>query len=127
MINKRLNTTPEEINESQNNLISEWNMTDEHNEKIFTKIVGLQLKKIRLAKGLTQTKVSKKINVTFQQVQKYERGQNELRLINIKKLAEVFDVEESYFYKPIIDRDLRFIIKKRGINVYPFESENLAR
>tara|TARA_R100001443_G_C3261385_1_gene155688 strand:- start:49 stop:432 length:384 start_codon:yes stop_codon:yes gene_type:complete len=127
MINKRLNTTPEEINESQNNLISEWNMTDEHNEKIFTKIVGLQLKKIRLAKGLTQTKVSKKINVTFQQIQKYERGQNELRLINIKKLAEVFDVEESYFYKPIIDRDLRFIMKKRGINGYPFESENVAR
>ena len=121
------NTTPEEINISQDNLISEWNMTDEHNEKIFTKIVGLQLKKIRLAKGLTQTKVSKKINVTFQQIQKYERGQNELRLINIKKLAEVFDVEESYFYKPITDRNLQFIIKKRGINVYPFESENLAR
>lgn len=121
------NTTPEEINESQNNLISEWNMTDEHNEKIFTKIVGLQLKKIRLAKGLTQTKVSKKINVTFQQVQKYERGQNEIRLIFIKKLAEVFNVEESYFYKPITDRNLQFITKKRGINVYPFESENLAR
>ena len=126
-MNKRINTTPEEINESQNNLISEWNMTEEHNEKIFTKIVGLQLKKIRLAKGLTQTKVSKKINVTFQQIQKYERGQNEMRLINIKKLAEVFNVEESYFYKPIIDRDLRFIIKKRGINAYPFESENVAR
>ena len=121
------NTTPEEINISQDNLISEWNMTDEHNEKIFTKIVGLQLKKIRLAKGLTQTKVSKKINVTFQQVQKYERGQNEIRLIYIKKLAEVFNVEESYFYKPITDRNLRFITKKRGINVYPFESENLAR
>ena len=126
-MNKRINTTPEEINESQNNLISEWNMTEEHNEKIFTKIVGLQLKKIRLAKGLTQTKVSKKINVTFQQVQKYERGQNEMRLINIKKLAEVFDVEESYFYKPITDRNLRFITNKRGINGYPFESENLAR
>jgi DNA-binding XRE family transcriptional regulator len=121
------NTTPEEINISQDNLISEWNMTDEHNEKIFTKIVGLQLKKIRLAKGLTQTKVSKKINVTFQQVQKYERGQNEIRLIYIKKLAEVFNVEESYFYKPITDRNLQFITKKRGINVYPFESENLAR
>ena len=121
------NTTPEEINISQDNLISEWNMTDEHNEKIFTKIVGLQLKKIRLAKGLTQTKVSKKINVTFQQVQKYERGQNEIRLIFIKKLAEVFNVEESYFYKPITDRNLQFITKKRGINVYPFESENLAR
>jgi DNA-binding XRE family transcriptional regulator len=127
MINKRLNTTSEEINESQNNLISEWNMTDEHNEKIFTKIVGLQLKKIRLALGLTQTKVAKTINVTFQQIQKYERGKNELRLINIKKLAEVFNVEESYFYKPITDRNLQFITKKRGINVYPFESENLAR
>lgn len=119
MINKRINTTPEEINLSENSLISEWNITDKHNEIIFTRIVGLQLKKIRLAKGLTQTRIAKAINVTFQQIQKYEKGTNELRLINIKKLAEFFDVEESYFYKPITDCDLKFKIQKNRIIFKP--------
>ena len=126
-MNKWTNRTPDEINHSIVALLSEWNISDKHNKKVYTKISGLQLRKIRIVKGWTQTKVSKKLQVSFQQIQKYERGQNEMRLINIKKLAEVFDVEESYFYKPITDRNLRFITNKRGINGYPFESENLAR
>jgi len=39
----------------------------------FNKHLGEMLKKRRLALGLTQTKVAKAINVTFQQIQKYER------------------------------------------------------
>ena len=39
----------------------------------FNKHLGEMLKKRRLALGLTQTKVAKAINVTFQQIQKYEK------------------------------------------------------
>ena len=40
----------------------------------FNKHLGNKLKLRRLALGLTQTKVAKAINVTFQQIQKYEKG-----------------------------------------------------
>ena len=43
-------------------------------EDNFNKHLGNKLKLRRLALGLTQTKVAKAINVTFQQIQKYEKS-----------------------------------------------------
>ena len=72
----RTNTTIEEINQSLIELMAQWRISAKDDELIFTKIVGLQLKKIRLMRGYTQTRVAKAINITFQQIQKYERGTN---------------------------------------------------
>jgi len=76
----RTNTNVLEINQSLIELMAEWRISEKDDELIFTKIVGLQLKKIRLIKGYTQTRVAKAINITFQQIQKYERGTNEVRV-----------------------------------------------
>jgi DNA-binding XRE family transcriptional regulator len=75
----RTNTNILEINQSLIELLAEWRITEKDDEIIFTKIVGLQLKKIRFMRGYTQTRVAKAINITFQQIQKYERGQNECK------------------------------------------------
>ena len=53
------NNTVEEINISINNLLEEWNISREHNDKIVTHVIGLQLKKIRLVNKMTQTRVLK--------------------------------------------------------------------
>jgi DNA-binding XRE family transcriptional regulator len=74
----RTNTNVLEINQSLIELLAEWRISEKDDEIIFTKIVGLQLKKIRLMRGYTQTRVAKAINITFQQIQKYERGNNEV-------------------------------------------------
>ena len=42
----------------------------------FNKIVGQRILKQRLGQKLTQSKLAKKLFVTFQQVQKYEKGIN---------------------------------------------------
>ena len=123
----RTNTTIEEINQSLIELMAQWRISEKDDELIFTKIVGLQLKKIRLMRGYTQTRVSKAINVTFQQIQKYEKGTNECKAINLKKLSEYFDVSFDYFIKPILDANLTFITKRRdGNNVYPFRQDYVA-
>jgi DNA-binding XRE family transcriptional regulator len=122
----RTNTTIEEINKSLIELMAQWRITAKDDEIIFTKIVGLQLKKIRLMRGYTQTRVAKAINITFQQIQKYERGTNECKTINLKKLSEYFDVSFDYFIKPILDANLTFITKRRE-NVYPFRQDYMAR
>lgn len=41
-------------------------------------IIGENLKAIRLFRGLSQAQLSAKIGVTFQQVQKYEKGTNRI-------------------------------------------------
>ena len=125
--NMNKNNTVEEINISINNLLEEWNISREHNDKIVTQIIGLQLRKIRLVNKMTQTRVAKAIKVTFQQIQKYEKGQNLCNPINLLALSEYFNVSFDYFIKPIHNKELTLLTKRRE-NVYPFRQDyNMAR
>jgi transcriptional regulator with XRE-family HTH domain len=48
--------------------------------------------------GLTQEKLGGAIGLTFQQVQKYERGANRLGASRLQELAEVLDVPVAFFF-----------------------------
>jgi transcriptional regulator with XRE-family HTH domain len=61
--------------------------------------LGSKLKLRRLALGLTQTKVAKAINVTFQQIQKYEKGTNGVSSIRLLQLSNYLKVPISYFFE----------------------------
>jgi len=107
------NNTVEEINTSINNLLEEWNISKDHNDKVVTHIIGLQLKKIRLVNKMTQTRVAKSIFVTFQQIQKYEKGQNLINPINLLALTDYFNVSFDYWVKPIQNKNLTLLTKRR--------------
>ena len=68
-------------------------------EDNFNKHLGSKLKLRRLALGLTQTKVAKAINVTFQQIQKYEKGTNGVSSIRLLQLANFLKVPVNYFFE----------------------------
>ena len=68
-------------------------------ESNFNKHLGSQLRMRRLALGLTQTKVAQAINVTFQQIQKYEKGTNGISSLRIMQLANFLKVPVVYFYE----------------------------
>jgi len=68
-------------------------------EDNFNKHLGYKLKLRRLALGLTQTKVAKAINVTFQQIQKYEKGTNGVSSIRLLQLANFLKVPVNYFFE----------------------------
>ena len=68
-------------------------------EDNFNKHLGNKLKLRRLALGLTQTKVAKAINVTFQQIQKYEKGTNGVSSIILLQLANYLKVPVNYFFE----------------------------
>jgi len=65
----------------------------------FNKHLGSKLKLRRLTLGLTQTKVAKAINVTFQQIQKYEKGTNGVSSIRLLQLSNYLKVPISYFFE----------------------------
>ena len=50
------------------------------------KFIGRKLKRRRLQLDYSQTEVAKKIGVSFQQVQKYEKGQNSLGQLRIEPM-----------------------------------------
>ena len=68
-------------------------------EDNFNQHLGSKLKLRRLALGLTQTKVAKAINVTFQQIQKYEKGTNGVSSIRLLQLANFLKVPVNYFFE----------------------------
>ena len=68
-------------------------------EENFNKHLGNKLKLRRLALALTQTKVAKAINVTFQQIQKYEKGTNGVSSNRLLQLSNYLKVPINYFFE----------------------------
>ena len=83
-------------------------------EDNFNKHLGNKLKLRRLALGLTQTKVAKAINVTFQQIQKYEKGTNGVSSIRLLQLSNYLKVPINYFFEDYSDYQINLDKSKEG-------------
>jgi transcriptional regulator with XRE-family HTH domain len=65
--------------------------------------LGKKLRLRRLSLGLTQTKVAEAINVTFQQIQKYEKGTNGVSSARLMQISHFIKVPITYFYEEYKD------------------------
>ena len=74
-------------------------------ETNFNVHLGGKLRIRRLALGLTQTKVAQAINVTFQQIQKYEKGTNGISSLRIMQLSKFLKVPVIYFFEGFAEFD----------------------
>ena len=61
--------------------------------------VGHRVRARRKMLGLSQTQLGKELGVTFQQVQKYERGTNRIGSSRLFKMANILDVPVAYFFE----------------------------
>ena len=68
-------------------------------EESFNIHLGKKLRIRRLSLGLTQTKVAQAINVTFQQIQKYEKGTNGVSSNRLMQLSQFLKVPINYFFE----------------------------
>ena len=68
-------------------------------EENFNIHLGKKLRMRRLSLGLTQTKVAEAINVTFQQIQKYEKGTNGVSSNRLMQLSNYLKVPITYFFE----------------------------
>jgi len=66
--------------------------------------VGQRIRARRMAKGMSQSELDSMLGVTFQQVQKYERGINRVGAGRLVSVAEALDVPISFFFG-ITDND----------------------
>ena len=60
--------------------------------------VGLRIAAIRKAKRLSQTELGKHVGVTFQQIQKYEKGVNRVSSGRLQQIAQFFEVPMSALF-----------------------------
>ncbi len=60
--------------------------------------VGQRLRVRRSLLGLSQEKLADSIGLTFQQIQKYERGMNRISAGRLYQFSKILDVPVAYFY-----------------------------
>lgn len=61
--------------------------------------VGGRMRARRVELGMSQEKLAEALGLTFQQVQKYERGQNRISASRLFDVARVLDVPVAYFFE----------------------------
>ena len=97
-------------------------------EENFNIHLGRKLRLRRLSLGLTQTKVAQAINVTFQQIQKYEKGTNGVSSNRLMQLSQFLKVPIIYFFEDFKDfKDLNIVETTDGEDLnYSFLSRTFS-
>lgn len=60
--------------------------------------VGQRVRIARLARGMSQSALANAVSLTFQQIQKYEKGTNRISASRLFQFAQVLGVDVPYFF-----------------------------
>jgi transcriptional regulator with XRE-family HTH domain len=67
--------------------------------------VGLRIRMRRKEMGVSQERLAEALGITFQQVQKYERGANRVSASKLWEIAAALKTPVAYFYDGLADQD----------------------
>jgi transcriptional regulator with XRE-family HTH domain len=70
--------------------------------------VGNRVRMRRQALGISQEKIGAMVGVTFQQVQKYERGTNRISASRLHQMADILKVTPDYFFDGAGHKEIEF-------------------
>ena len=70
--------------------------------------VGSRVRMRRLMLGMSQTKLADAIGLTFQQVQKYEKGTNRMGASRLQQIAGILKVPVTFFFEGAPDQSKEF-------------------
>ncbi len=74
-------------------------MNDERAAKVIDKKVGQRVRSRRLEIGMSQEKLAEILGVTFQQVQKYEKGVNRIAVSRLFDIANALEMNAGRFFE----------------------------
>ncbi len=91
--------------------------------------VGARLRYRRMLIGMSQETLGARIGLTFQQIQKYEKGQNRMGASRLYRVAEALGVPAAYFFEGLPPTDgtaserlatidpMRFVADPEGVKL----------
>ena len=80
--------------------------------------IGNKIHARRSALGMTQANLGKQLGMSFQQIQKYEKGKNKISAGQLYKLSLIMSVQITYFFEGYNDKDV--------INIRPLDKNERA-
>jgi transcriptional regulator with XRE-family HTH domain len=78
-------------------------MTEKYAPSRIDKTLGRRLKEERLRAGRSQTDVGKAVGVSFQQIQKYEKGVNRISFSMLVRLCRELGLDMNAFIDSVLD------------------------
>ena len=66
-------------------------------------LVGQRVRMARLMANMSQTELGEHIGITFQQVQKYEKGTNRIGAGRLQEISHILQVPIAFFYDGALD------------------------
>lgn len=81
------------------------NLSEENilQEKLFAQDVGAKIILARKDREYTQIQLAQLMKITFQQVQKYERGINNISVFRLSQISEILNLKICWFFMPLGD------------------------
>lgn len=91
--------------------------------------VGQRLRQARLLAGMSQTRLAEQVNLTFQQVQKYEKGMNRIGASRLQEFSQILNVTPSFFFEngAYGDTQIAELLQPEGSNVDSRQTAELIR
>lgn len=94
--------------------------TDERKDD---RIIGRNLRQLRNANGCSQEKLAAALGITFQQIQKYERGINRLSGSRICAVSKLFNVPPNVLF----EGTTAALVGKKPLDNYPLDGLGFLR
>lgn len=105
-------------------------------ENIKNKLIGMKLLELRKTNNFTRVKFAKLLNMSHQQLDKYEQGINKISAAKLAIIAKKFKINIDYFYEDLIsnvlskeknkkDKDRTQILLKYFFNIKKIKNKDL--
>ena len=78
--------------------------------------VGARIRNLRLRNKLSQEEVGRRLKISFQQVQKYEKGTNRVGASRLSELAKIFGVSVDAFFSEVASSGSKADASRRPID-----------
>ncbi len=67
--------------------------------KMIEKKIGEKIRELRKKKGLSQIELANRIGISFQQIQKYEKGLSKISISRLYQISDALGVDINYFFQ----------------------------
>jgi transcriptional regulator with XRE-family HTH domain len=85
------------------------------NKDPIDRLVGQRVRILRVNRGLSQSALASQLGLTFQQVQKYEKGTNRISASMLYEIGRILGVEVVSLFQDASDPEMRAIVSSADV------------
>lgn len=106
---------------------------DQRKKGLIDKKIGLKIRQIRKSWGLSQIDLAERIGLSFQQIQKYEKGSTRISVMRLQQISEALGINITTFFEEkksdlkVSDHALKYNSGKDSIEIFqPLDKEEIT-